>query len=88
MGKVKFKQIRTLDEIMTSRELANILEGLGSQVLAAAQSDPNPTYVASLDMHTFYSDRVSVQVGASPAFGKAVEAKRGTLARALGSIGA
>lgn len=88
MAKVKFKQVRALDEMMNSRELANILEDLGAQVLSSAKSDPNPAYVASLDMHTFHSDRVSVQVGAAPHIGKAVEAKRGTMARALGAIGA
>lgn len=88
MGRVKFKQIRALDEMMNSRELTTILEGLGSQVLSAAQRDSNPVYVASLDLHTFHSDRVSVQVGAAPGIGRAVEAKRGTLARALGAAGA
>lgn len=84
----KLIQIRNLSEILTSSELEVILTGLGGQVLAAASNDSNPAYVESLDMHTFRSDRVSVQVGAAPGIGKAVEAKRGTMARALGSIGA
>jgi len=85
----KFKQIRKLDEMLKSPEIVAVLEGIGSQILSAAQSDPNPTYVASLRMQTFDTrDRTHVQVGAAPAIGMAVEAKRGTLARALGSVSA
>jgi hypothetical protein len=85
----KFKQLRPLDDIMKSVEITSILEGFGEQVLAAAQSDPNPAYVESLETQTFVGkSRVSVQVGAAPFIGTAVEAKRGTLAKALGSIGA
>ena len=85
----KLKQIRKLDEMLKSPEIVAVLEGIGSQVLSAAQSDPNPAYVASLRMQTFDTrDRTHVQVGAAPSIGMAVEAKRGTLARALGSVGA
>lgn len=85
----KLRQIRSISEIMLSSEMEEILTGLGQKVLAAAASDPNPVYVDSLDLHTFRSNsRVSVQVGAAPMIGTAVEAKRGTLAKALGSIGA
>ena len=85
----KFKQIASLTEMLKSPEIGAVLEGIGSQVVSAAQSDPNPVYVASLRMQTFDTkDRTHVQVGAAPAIGMAVEAKRGTLARALGSVGA
>lgn len=85
----KFKQLRSLTEMLKSPEIVAVLEGIGEQVLAAAKSDPNPVYVASLRMQTFETkDRAHVQVGADPNIGMAVEAKRGTLARALGSTGA
>jgi len=84
----KFRQIRSIDVILKSPKLQAILEDIGGQILDAAKSDPNPAYVDSLDMHTFTSrSRVTVQVGAAPIIGMRVEAKRGTLARALGSVG-
>ncbi len=82
----RFRQISTLTEMMKSPEIVAVLEGIGEQVLAAAKSDPNPVYVESLEMQTFMTkDRARVQVGAAPIIGMAVEAKRGTLARALGA---
>lgn len=82
-----FKQIRRLDEMLKSPEIIAVLESIGEQVLAAAESDPNPVYVDSLRMQTFETrDRARVQVGAAPVIGMAVEAKRGTLARALGGV--
>ena len=84
----KFRQVRSITEMLKSPEILARLEEIGSKVLSAAKSDPNPTYVASLRMNTFESrSRVSVQVGAAPIIGMAVEAKRGTLARALGQAG-
>jgi len=84
----KFRQVRSISEMLKSPEIQARLEEIGGQVLSAAQSDPNPVYVASLRMQTFQSSsRVSVQVGAAPGIGMAVEAKRGTLARALGQAG-
>lgn len=81
----KFRQISPLTEMMKSPEIVAVLQGIGEQVLAAAKTDPNPAYVASLEMQTFDTrDRTRVQVGAAPIIGMAVEAKRGTLARALG----
>lgn len=85
----KFRQINSLTEMLKSPEIVGVLEGLGETILAAAQSDPNPVYVASLRVQTFDTkDRTHVQVGADPNIGYAVEAKRGTLARALGAAGA
>lgn len=83
----KFRQIRSIDVILKSPKLRAQLEDIGQQVLDAASTDPNQTYVDTLEMHTFESSsRVTVQVGAAPGIGMAVEAKRGTLARALGSV--
>jgi hypothetical protein len=82
----KIRQIRNLSEMLKSPEIVAVLEGIGEQVMAAAENDPNQAYVDSLRMQTFDTkDRTRVQVGAAPAIGMAVEAKRGTLARALGS---
>jgi len=84
----KFRQISSLTEMLKSPEITAVLEGIGEQVLAGAKSDPNPVYVATLEMQTFETkDRTHVQVGAAPGIGMAVEAKRGTLARALGGAG-
>jgi hypothetical protein len=83
----KFRQIRSIDVILKSPKLRAQLEDIGQQVLDAASTDPNQAYVDTLEMHTFESSsRVTVQVGAAPMIGMAVEAKRGTLARALGSV--
>jgi hypothetical protein len=77
--------------VMKSRKLGAELEKIGEKVLEAARQDPNPEYVASLEMRQFVSSgsrgRVSVQIGAHPVIGSRVEAKRGTLQRALGSAG-
>jgi hypothetical protein len=86
----KFKQIRSIKDLMTSPEIESVLKGIGEQVLSSASSDPNQEYVASLDLHSFVSSgrsgsRIVVQVGAKPGLGLAVESQRGTLARALGS---
>lgn len=84
----RFRQTGSLDQMLRSPEIVAVLEGIGSQVLAGAQSDPNPEYVASLRMQVFQGrSRSTVQVGAAPIIGMAVEAKRGTLARALGGAG-
>jgi hypothetical protein len=88
----KFRQIRSIQEMLTSPEITAELERIGGQVLAAASSDPDPEYVASLRMQTFQTNeskggRSVVQVGAKPAIGMLVEAERGTLARALGAAG-
>jgi hypothetical protein len=84
----RFRQLRTLVPILQSPELEKILIKLGEKVLEAASGDPNQAYVDSLDLQVFRSaSRVSVQVGALPGLGNAVEAKRGTLARALAGAG-
>lgn len=95
MAKVRIKtsgaQSKNFAKIMSSDGIASHLEAIASPVLAAARQDPNEFYVSTLSMHRFYttgrSGRVSVQVGAAPEIGGLVEAKRGTLARALARAG-
>ena len=91
-AKVRFEtkaySYHAMGNVMKSRKLGAVLEEIGAKVLAAAREDPNAAYVASLEMRQFVSaDRVSVQIGAHPVIGSRVEAKRGTLQRALGSAG-
>lgn len=95
MAKVRIKasrvQFKNFATIMKSDGVAELLEDLAEPVLTAAKQDPNEFYVSTLSMHRFYTDgrsgRVSVQVGAAPEIGGLVEAKRGTLARAMGLAG-
>lgn len=82
---------KALGRVMKSDRLAEQLEAIAEPVLEAARQDPNAAYVASLQMRRFVSSgrggRVSIQIGAHPVIGARVEAKRGTLQRALGSAG-
>jgi len=91
MAKYRWRARRPISDIATSNELGDLLERLAAPVLAAAREDPNPTYVASLQMRRFVSSgrrgRVTVQVGAAPVIGAAVEAKRGTLGKAIARAG-
>jgi len=95
MAKVTIKEsassYQALGRIMKSDALADRLEEIAKPALEAAQQDPNERYVESLEMRRFVSSgrrgRVSIQIGAAAHIGANVEAKRGTLARALGSAG-
>ena len=91
MAKVTFSGRGDLSKIAKSDALAEQLEEIAKPVLDAAMRDPNEEYTATLRMRRFVSSgrqgRVSVQIGAGPTIGGRVEAKRGTLARALGSAG-
>lgn len=92
MGKrYGWKPNKPIKEIAVSKELETVLMGLGAPVLAAAQGDPNETYVESLQLRAFRSGgrrgRVSANITAAPRIGAAVEAKRGTLGRAMGRAG-
>jgi hypothetical protein len=91
MARVTIKQTGSLDKIAKSDGLGDQLEAIASPVLDAARRDPNPEYTRTLRMKRFVSrgkrGRVSIQIGAAPTIGGRVEAKRGTLARALGSAG-
>lgn len=91
MAKVRLKVTGSLTKQMSSDKLAAQLEAIASPVLQEAKGDPNAYYVSTLRMRRFYSHgkqgRVSIQIGAGPKIGSRVEAKRGTLARALGRLG-
>jgi len=88
--RVKVSNPAVIGRIMRSGELAAQLEPLADQVLQAAKQDPNEEFVKSLRKRMFVSSgrsaRVSWQVGAAP-WAIAVEAVRGTMARALGRVG-
>lgn len=93
MAKVTIKSGNrsAISRIAKSDYIADQLEPIAARVLDAAQQDPNPEYVRTLRMRRFVTGgrlgRVSIQIGAAPRIGGRVEAKRGTLARALGQAG-
>ena len=89
MARVKIKMNRAgMRELLTSAEMAAHMREVAEPVEAAARRDPNPEYAESVRLTDHVSAgrsaRASSRVGAHPAFGMAVEAKRGTLQRALG----
>lgn len=90
MGKrVRVKQIRPLDDMMTSPGMKSILQGLVDTIATEARKDPNPTYTAGVQARVReQGDRAVGQVGAAPGIGTAVEAKRQTIGRAMGAVGA
>lgn len=87
--------LKAFNVVATSDAVAAQLEPIAEAVKQAASSDPNPNYVASLRVRKRISSgqkfsrsrRVVFQVGAAPGIGERVEARRGTLARALGQGG-
>jgi hypothetical protein len=84
----RIKQIRPLSEILKSSEMQSIVLAKAEAIRAIAAQDPNEFYVETLDVHAWSSrDRVHGQVGAAKEIGARVEAKRGTLGRALGASG-
>lgn len=89
MAKVRIERgsRKALGKAMRSDALAEQLEAIAAPILSAAATDPNPEYVDSLRMRRFLTDRVAIQVGAHPVIGPRVEAKRGTLARAMARAG-
>lgn len=91
MAKARWKQNRPLSEIAKSDALAELLEAAAAPVHAAMADDPNEFYRKTLRMKRFYSGgkrgRVSVQVGVESRIGARVEAKRGTMARAISRAG-
>jgi hypothetical protein len=91
MSKVVIKQTGSLSKVMKSEKLGDQLEEISEPVWQAVNRDPNPAYVASLRRRRFVTrgrqGRVSIQIGANPVIGARVEAKRGTMARALGEAG-
>lgn len=91
MARVRIQQTGSLERVAKSDQLGDQLEAIARPVLEAAKRDPNEEYVASLQMRRYVSPgrdgRVSIQIGAHPVIGSRVEAKRGTLSRALGEAG-
>lgn len=94
---LKFRQKKSLNPIATSAQLEAVMMPFGRQVLAAAKNDPNPYYVSLLQLHTNVTKpkkstnvrRITIVVGARrdpKNTGVQVEAKRGTLSRALGAL--
>lgn len=92
MAKHRWKANRPIRDIAVSSELGDLLETLAAPVLAAAQQDPNPEYVESLQMRRRLSKgaraRVAIIVSAAPGVGGSVEAKRGTMGKAINRAGA
>lgn len=90
MAKVTIRQTGSLEKQAKSEALGDQLQQISEPVWDAAHRDPNEAYVASLRRQRFISHgregRISIQIGAQPVLGDRVEAKRGTLARALGQI--
>jgi hypothetical protein len=90
MAKVTIRQTGSLERVAKSSKLGDQLQAVSEPVWDAAHNDTNEVYVASLQRHRFVSGgpegRISIQIGADPVLGSRVEAKRGTLARALGRI--
>lgn len=82
---------RAFSALMHSDEVAGALEKVAGPVFEQAQQDPNDYYRATLWMRRFHSrgrrGRVVIQIGAAPIIGGRVEAKRGTLARAIRRAG-
>lgn len=82
---------KTFAALMHSDDVAGALEKVAEPVLKQAQKDPNDYYVSTLRMKRFHTSgrrgRVVVQIGAAPLIGGRVEAKRGTLARAIRRAG-
>lgn len=95
MAKVRFesgaRSFEAIGRVMKSKKLGAALEEIARPVFEQAKQDPNEYYASTLEMRQFVSSgkagRVSIQIGAAPTVGGRVEAKRGTLARALGLIG-
>lgn len=95
MAKVTIKSTsttrRALIALKKSDFIAAKLKPFADDVMDAAKQDPNPEYTKTLQKRTFVTGgpqgRISWQIGAARKIGARVEAKRGTLARALGSAG-
>lgn len=96
MSKVTVKPARTARKAMRglahSEGVSAFLRPVADKIHSQAAQDPNPRYVAALRTLEHHSGghggRVSWRVGCLiPSLGARVEAKRGTLARAMGGAG-
>lgn len=85
------KSRSTIQAIAHSDVIAAQLRPIAQAVLERAAQDPNERYASQLRIGIHHSrgrfGRVSWRVGNPTALGARVEAKRGTLARALGAAG-
>lgn len=83
---------RPIKDLALSSELEGVLMELAEPVIAEAKNDPNEFYVSTLELTAYRSGgrrgRVTANITAAPVIGAAVEAKRGTLGRAMGHAGA
>jgi hypothetical protein len=90
-ARVRMKQVGTLENVAKSDELSAQLEPIADAVLNSASNDPNEYFVSTLRKQRFIRPgrrgRTTWQIGAAPGVGERVEAKRGTLSRALGEAG-
>lgn len=93
----KFSQKRSINPIAQAPALTSLLMPFGERVLADAMNDPSEYYRSLLQIHTNVTkaanqrnvSRTTVVVGARrdrKDTGLVVEAKRGTLAKALGRL--
>lgn len=82
---------RAMNALAHSDDVATALEKVATPVFEEAKRDPNDYYVKTLRMKRWHSSgrrgRVVIQIGAAPIIGGRVEAKRGTLARAIRKAG-
>lgn len=91
MAKVRVQQNKPMSLIAKSQELGDVLEKLARPVYDACMEDPNQWYRDTLRIKRFVSGgvrgRISVQVGVNPLIGARVEAKRGTMSKAIARAG-
>lgn len=91
MAKVRWQAKRPLSMIAKSQEMGDLLERLAKPVYDACMQDPNEFYRKTLRLRRFVTGgargRVSVQVGVNPVIGPRVEAKRGTMGKAISRAG-
>ncbi len=82
---------KNFSKLVHSDAVAEALEVVAEPVFEEARRDPNEYYVATLRMKRFHTSgrrgRGVIQSGAAPIIGGRVEAKRGTLARAIRRAG-
>lgn len=91
MASYGWRAKKPLSLVAKSQELGDVLERLAKPVYDACMQDPNEFYRKTLRMRRYVTGgargRVSVQVGTNPLIGPRVEAKRGTMAKAIARAG-
>lgn len=90
MSKVTIKGGPPLGVIAHSPALSAQLKVIAGPVYIAVTHDPNPEYTKTIRFYEHHSKgrrgRVSWRIGVAQKIGLRVEAKRGTLRRAIGLI--